>query len=55
MTPAELAAVLGVAPRTVVRMCRAGRIPRARRLSATLWRIPESAAAAFLVGCEVRR
>jgi excisionase family DNA binding protein len=54
--PQEIADLVGVEPRTVVRWIRGGRISRARRLgSNNLWRVPESAVAAFLQGSEVER
>jgi excisionase family DNA binding protein len=53
-SPEELAELLRVHPRTIIRWCRSGRLCRARRIGRSIFRIPSSAVASFLKGTEVR-
>jgi excisionase family DNA binding protein len=46
LTPEEVGALLKLPRKSVIRLCRIGKIPQARRLG-RYWRIPESAIAAF--------
>lgn len=53
-SPAELAERLDLHEETILRACRAGRIPEAARICGR-WRIPAPAAAAWLERCRPHR
>jgi excisionase family DNA binding protein len=48
LSPEDIAELLRVHPRTVIRWIRSGRLTRACRLGGRTYRVPQSAVAAFL-------